>query len=65
MQLELTHAYTVPAVGEQVKTLQQANTFPQLQILILQVLVAFFEVSNQMLLPSRLIFYLQTKIQPK
>lgn len=50
MQLELTHAYTVSAVAEQVKALQQANPFSELQILIFEILIALFEIPSQMLL---------------
>ena len=50
MHLELTHTDAVTAVTQQVKSLQQTESFPELQILVLEVFIAFFEISDQMLL---------------
>lgn len=50
MHFKLPHADTVSAVTQQVKPLQQTQSFSELQVLILEVFIAFFEVANEMLL---------------
>lgn len=52
MHLKLAHTDTVSAVTQKVKSLQETKSFPELQILILEIPVALFEIFNQMLLST-------------